>query len=48
MAKSVKFSGSKKHKAEAFPFGMNVMSKKEKSAYRKRLRKAGHSTGGGS
>jgi hypothetical protein len=51
MAKRVTFGrkaspAKRKKKEELFPFGLNVMSKTEKSAYRKRLKKAGH--GGGS
>ncbi len=47
MAKKVSF-GKKSKSAESFPFGLNAMSKKDKAAYRKKLKKAGQSVGGGS
>jgi hypothetical protein len=51
MAKRVTFGtkpAKRSKKEDPFPFGLNVMNKAQKSAYRKQLRKAGHKTGGGS
>ncbi len=50
MAKPVTFGSSKPAKPKgdstSFNFGMNVMTGKEKKAYRKELKKNGHSGGG--
>ena len=48
MAKPVTFGAKTKpsKKSDPFPFGLNVMSGKEKKAFRKQLKKGGHSGGG--
>jgi hypothetical protein len=51
MAKPVTFSSKTKPKKggnTSFDFGFNALSNSGKRAYTKKLRKAGHSSGGGS
>jgi hypothetical protein len=49
VAKRVSFeSKPKRSKSTDFNFGFNTLNKSQKRSYTRRLRKAGHKTGGGS